>query len=73
MSYWEAMENLYHVGARAYDAERGRFTIRDSYRYIDQENPLTANLYLYGQGNPLRFFDLDGMNVLKRSLIWKEY
>lgn len=46
-------------GARWYQPSTGRFTSRDTV-FGELATPVTLNRYLYGQADPLRYFDPDG-------------
>lgn len=56
----DEIPGLYHAGAREYDSRSGRFLTRDQLRYMDFEEPISLNLYLYARGNPLRYTDPSG-------------
>jgi RHS repeat-associated protein len=49
-----------YAQARQYRAGVGRFTSRDEWAG-DNLNPITLNKFLYGNGNPGSFWDLDGL------------
>jgi RHS repeat-associated protein len=50
---------LYHMGARWYDAELARWTSPDSI-VPEAQNPQSLNRYSYVEGNPLRYSDPTG-------------
>lgn len=50
---------LYYLRARYYDPQIGRFINEDSYEG-QVNNPLTLNLYTYGNNNPLMYIDPSG-------------
>jgi RHS repeat-associated protein len=55
---------LVYLRARYYEPETGRFIQQDSYPFFGEiEEPLTRNLYLYGNGNPLKNTDPSGNNA----------
>ena len=49
----------YYLRARYYDPVIGRFTQEDTYRG-DITNPLSLNLYMYCENNPVNFLDPSG-------------
>ncbi|MDF2474277.1 MAG: repeat-associated core domain protein, partial [Anaerocolumna sp.] len=52
---------LVYLRARYYEPDTGRFIQQDSYPYFGEiEEPLTRNLYIYGNGNPLKHTDPSG-------------
>jgi RHS repeat-associated protein len=55
---------LYYLMARYYDANIGRFIIQDTFHRTD-EDPLSINLHLYGNNNPVMNIDPDGTFSLK--------
>ena len=61
---------LIYLRARYYEPNTGRFIQQDSYPYFgDTKNPLTRNLYLYGNGNPLMYKDPNGHIAITISAI----
>ena len=50
---------LYHLRARYYDTDLGRFLTKDPEPGFARE-PLSQNPYIYALNNPLRFFDRTG-------------
>ncbi|MDF2474380.1 MAG: repeat-associated core domain protein [Anaerocolumna sp.] len=52
---------LVYLRARYYEQGTGRFIQQDSYPYFGEiEEPLTRNLNIYGNGNPLKYTDPSG-------------
>jgi RHS repeat-associated protein len=51
---------LYYIRTRFYDADMGRFLVRDPNNAL---GPRQLNPYQYALGNPLQYVDLDGRNV----------
>jgi RHS repeat-associated protein len=52
---------LVYLRARYYEPGTGRFIQQDTYPYLGEiEEPLTRNLYLYSNGNPLNYTDPSG-------------
>lgn len=61
----DAVPGLYHANAREYDSRLGRFLTRDSFRYMNYEDPVSLNLYQYACGNPLRYLDPGGHECIE--------
>jgi len=54
---------LYHLRARAYDTDRGRFTSVDPFPgYVDE--PMSLHKYLYANADPVNFIDPLGLSTL---------
>ncbi|MDF2805006.1 MAG: hypothetical protein K0S61_4911 [Anaerocolumna sp.] len=73
---------LVYLRARYYEPGTGRFIQQDSYPYFGEiEEPLTRNLYIYGNGNPLKYTDPSGNSGINekefrkkmRSLVMEYY
>jgi RHS repeat-associated protein len=61
---------LVYLRARYYEPGTSRFIQQDSYPYFGEtEEPLTRNLYLYGNGNPLNYTDPSGHIALEATVI----
>lgn len=59
-SYWyDDTVGLYHLGARWYESELGRFSSVDPHPG-DQDDPISLNEYLYTANNPVNAVDPDG-------------
>lgn len=56
---YDEMAGLYHLGARHYDPQRGRFLTQDTYSGNPWE-PWTQNLYTYVSNNPVNLIDPTG-------------
>ena len=63
----ESVSNLYFAGSREYNVESGRFLSKDSYRYMDYEDPSSLNLYAYAKANPLKYLDYDGHECIEEK------
>jgi len=50
----------YYDLARYYSPILGRFTQQDDWSYMDANDPLSLNLYLYCTNNPIMYFDPTG-------------
>ncbi len=60
---FDADLGLYHLRARSYDPNRGRFTTADPFPgYIDE--PVSLHKYLYANADPVNFIDPSGMASL---------
>lgn len=57
--FWEDGADAYHLRARDYLPELGRFNQRDSWQG-DRQRPITLNAYLYGDANPVMNIDPSG-------------
>jgi len=57
--YYDSESGLYYLRARYYDPRIGRFISEDTYKG-KIEDPSTLNLYVYCQGNPIKYNDLSG-------------
>lgn len=53
---------LYHIRARYYDPEIGRFITQDPLTG-NQRDPQTLNRYVYALNNPIRFVDISGFSA----------
>ena len=53
--------DLYHIRARFYDPDIGRF-IRQDPMTGNQRDPQTMNRYIYALNNPIRFVDISGFS-----------
>ncbi|MCL2297881.1 MAG: RHS repeat-associated core domain-containing protein, partial [Proteobacteria bacterium] len=56
---FDADSGFYHLRARDYDPVTGRFTARDEFEGLEK-HPLTLNLYLYANADPINFIDPSG-------------
>ena len=52
----DSATGLYHLRAREYDPQQGRFASVDP-APVDLEDPLNLNPYLYARNNPMRYAD----------------
>ncbi|MBM9499017.1 RHS repeat-associated core domain-containing protein [Leptospira sp. 201903071] len=57
---------LYYYKARYYDPLIGRFTQADS--VFDTTRPMAMDLYMYTEGNPVRYRDPSGNSILSDAL-----
>jgi RHS repeat-associated protein len=56
---------LVYLRARYYESGTSRFIQQDSYPYFGEiERPITRNLYLYGNDNPVNYIDPSGHIVI---------
>ena len=53
--------DLYHIRARYYDSDIGRFITQDPLTG-NQRDPQTLNRYVYALNNPIRFIDISGLS-----------
>ena len=60
----ETRTGIQYFGARWYEPELGRFLSVDPLQFQD-ENPFSFNRYAYANGNPYRFIDPDGREVVQ--------
>jgi RHS repeat-associated protein len=58
--------DLYHIRARFYDPDIGRFITQDPMTG-NQRNPQTLNRYVYALNNPIRFIDVTGYSSIQAS------
>ncbi|MBU7005610.1 DNRLRE domain-containing protein [Phosphitispora fastidiosa] len=56
---WDQESELLYLRARYYEPETGRFLSRDTYEG-NLQNPLSKNLFIYVQNNPINFSDPTG-------------
>ena len=56
---YDESTGLFYLSSRYYDPTTGRFISMDSYRG-ELDDPLSLNLYVYCQGNPVKYVDRDG-------------
>ena len=61
---YDGESGLYYLNARYYDSKIARFLSEDTYRGRAND-PLSLNLYTYGQNNPIQYYDPTGHMVLK--------
>lgn len=61
----EKPKDTYYANARTYHARSGRFQGEDSLSYIKETLPQSFNLYQYCQGNPMKYTDPLGHDVLE--------
>jgi RHS repeat-associated protein len=60
---FDADLGLYHLRARSYDANRGRFTTMDPFPgFVDE--PTSLHKYLYANADPVNFIDPLGLSTL---------
>ncbi|MEJ2531793.1 MAG: RHS repeat-associated core domain-containing protein [Halioglobus sp.] len=60
----ETRTGIQYFGARWYEPELGRFLSVDPVQFRD-ENPFSFNRYAYANGNPYKYVDPDGREVVK--------
>ena len=60
--YYDAETGLYYLNARFYDPETARFIQQDSYSG-NIYDPLSLNLYVYSNNNPISYYDPTGHSV----------
>ena len=58
--YFDLESGTYYLPARYYNPNTGRFTQQDAWTNANRSDPLGLNLYLYCNGNPVRYWDLNG-------------
>ena len=58
--YYDDETGMYYLKNRYYSPAFGRFLTKDDYKYIDQKDGQTLNLYAYCLNNPVNFNDPDG-------------
>jgi RHS repeat-associated protein len=65
---FDADLGLYHLRARHYDVDRGRFTSMDPFAgYIDE--PASLHKYLYVHADPVNLIDPEGLSVIETSFL----
>lgn len=60
----ETRTGIQYFGARWYEPELGRFLSVDPVQFRD-DNPFSFNRYTYANGNPYRYIDPDGREVVQ--------
>ena len=58
--YFDTESGTYYLRARYYNPATGRFTQQDAWTNANRNDPIGLNLYLYCNGNPVRYFDFGG-------------
>jgi RHS repeat-associated protein len=61
-THWDADAGLYYAQQRWYDPRTGRWLSEDPV-FGDLRNPMSLNLWAYGNGNPLKYTDPEGKAV----------
>lgn len=65
---FDADLGLYHLRARHYDVDRGRFTSMDPFAgYI--EEPASLHKYLYVHADPVNLIDPEGLSAIETSFL----
>ncbi len=67
--FYDQHTKLTRFGARDYDAETGRWTVKDPILF----NGGDTNLYGYVVNDPVNFFDLDGLRCKKKRMLITSY
>ncbi len=70
--YYDFETNLYYLNSRYYDPELCRFITPDNYSYLDNNNPIGLNLYMYCGNNPVMNIDPSGYSWFRKCLDWVE-
>lgn len=67
--YWDKEFNLYYLQSRYYDPMLGRFISADNIDYLEPNDVIGLNLYVYCYDNPIMYYDPNGHSLLAIFLI----
>ena len=62
--YYDNETGYYYLQSRYYDPDLGRFISADDFNYLNTNNKLSINAYIYCNNNPTSKYDSDGHEAL---------
>ena len=67
--YYDNETGYYYLQSRYYDPELGRFISADDFNYLNTNNKLSINAYIYCNNNPTSKYDSDGHEALALGVL----
>ena len=67
--YYDNETGYYYLQSRYYDPDLGRFISADDFNYLNTNNKLSINAYIYCNNNPTSKYDSDGHEALALGVL----